>query len=401
MQPFEIFITIICLLIGYFIGSVNPAYFFGKYKGINLREVGTKNLGTANTYWTLGFKYAAPTAFYDTFKSLFVILIALLLGVNLFFAHICGLMTIIGHIFPFYLRFRGGQGVAAATGMLLYYLLNYFILNFFYFFFMFYLILIVIIFTYITRAGNLLSPLVLPLLGYSVWVTFPGNIFNLFFTIILAHITGIGTYNVIKRRMVKIEDENFQTHWWRVAARPFATLFLIFYAFQSQLNTLFFIGVVSLFFIIFDIYRFIHKQADELITTKVKALLRKNELKKFSSMTIFLVALFITILLFRKEVAIVSSVFLIFGDSFGKVFGLAYGRHKLHDKSLEGTLAYAGSVLIMGYILYTTVPISLPILILGGISAPVVEFFSMGVNDNLTVPLITGSIMTVALITGL
>jgi glycerol-3-phosphate acyltransferase PlsY len=401
MDLYEIFVIILCLVIGYFLGSVNPAYFFGRIKGVNLREVGTKNLGTANIYRTLGLKYAVPTAFYDTLKGLSIVIIALLLGVNLFFAQVCGLMAIIGHIFPFYLKFKGGQGVATATGMLLYYLLYYFITNIFYILFMFYLMLIVVIFAYVTRVGNLLSPMVLPLLAYSVWITFPGDIFNLFFTIILAHITGIGLYNVVNRHLLKIEDENFQAHWWRVAARPFATLFVIFYAFQPLLNTLVFIGVVSLFFIAFDIYRFIHKQADELITTKVKALLRKNEMKKFSSMTIFLVALFITILLFRKEIAIISSVLLIFGDSFGKVFGLAYGRHKLHDKTLEGTLAYLGSVLIMGYILYTTIPIALPVLILGGISAPIVEFFSMGVNDNLTVPLITGSIMTVALIAGL
>jgi glycerol-3-phosphate acyltransferase PlsY len=201
--------------------------------------------------------------------------------------------------------------------------------------------------------------------------------------------------------MIKIENESFQTHWWRIVVRPMAILFVIYYFFQPQQNTLIFIGIVSSFFIVFDLYRIIHKQADEKIRIKVKALLRKNEMRRFSSMTVFLVALFITILLFRKEVAIVSSVFLIFGDSFSKVFGLAYGRHKLYNKSLEGTLAYAGSVLIMGYIIYTTIPISLPVLILGGISAPAIEFFSMGVNDNLTVPLITGSIMTVALLAGL
>ena len=111
--------------------------------------------------------------------------------------------------------------------------------------------------------------------------------------------------------------------------------------------------------------------------------------------------MFITILLFQKNVAIIASSFLIFGDSFGKLFGLAFGRHKILDKTLEGTLAYAGSVLIMGYFLYINLEISLIVLILGGISAPLVEMFSMNLNDNLTVPLITGSIMTVALLFGL
>jgi len=55
----------------------------------------------------------------------------------------------------------------------------------------------------------------------------------------------------------------------------------------------------------------------------------------------------------------------------------------------------------MGYVLYTSLEISLIVLIIGGILAPLVEMFSMNINDNLTVPLITGSIMTVALLFGL
>lgn len=396
MDLYEIFVTILCLAIGYFLGSINPAYFFGRYKGVNLREVGTKNLGTVNVYKTLGLKYAIPTAFYDGLKGLFVVAIAFILGVNIYIAQICGLLTIVGHVFPFYINFRGGQGVAAAAGMLLYYLLYYFIQNFLFFFFFFYLILIVVIFEYITKIGNLLAPMVLPLLAYYIWVNFPGDIFNVFFTLILAHITSIGLYNVVNRHLIKIENENFQAHWWRVAARPFAILFVVFYAFEPKLNSLIFIGIVTLIFIVFDLYRFIHKQADDLIRTKVKALLRSNEIKKFSSMTIFLVSLFITFLLFIKEIAIVSSVILIFGDSFGKIFGLAFGRHKFHDKSLEGSLAISGCMLIVGYVLYTIIPIPLPILVFGCISAPVIEFFSMRINDNLTVPLITGSIMTAA-----
>jgi len=144
-----------------------------------------------------------------------------------------------------------------------------------------------------------------------------------------------------------------------------------------------------------------HKKTNEVLKTKVKALLRKNEIKTFSSFTIFFVALFLTLLIFPKEVAFIASSFLIYGDIFGKLFGLAFGRHKILNKTLEGTLAYLGSVLIMGYVLYTSLEISLIVLIIGGILAPLVEMFSMNINDNLTVPLITGSIMTVALLFGL
>ncbi|MHA1479038.1 MAG: glycerol-3-phosphate acyltransferase, partial [Promethearchaeota archaeon] len=68
--------------------------------------------------------------------------------------------------------------------------------------------------------------------------------------------------------------------------------------------------------------------------------------------------------------------------------------------TLEGTLAYFGCMFICGYILYTTLNIPLFILIIGGISAPLVELFSFQLNDNFTVSLISGSIMTVARVFG-
>ncbi|MHA1747358.1 MAG: glycerol-3-phosphate acyltransferase, partial [Promethearchaeota archaeon] len=151
MEPLEILLSITILVMSYFFGSVNPGYLFGKMKGIDIREHGTKNAGTSNTYKVLGLKYAAPTALFDTFKSLFMIYIATLLGVPLFFAQLSGIMTIIGHIFPFYMNFRGGQGVAAGTGMMLFYILTYFTLDFIsLFYFIIFELVIVAIFTYVT-----------------------------------------------------------------------------------------------------------------------------------------------------------------------------------------------------------------------------------------------------------
>ncbi len=401
MEPLEIMISILSLLFGYFFGSINPAYIFGRLKKIDIREVGSKNAGTTNTFQMLGAKYGIPTAIFDIFKGLLVILITLSLGTNVVVAHLSGLMTIVGHVFPFYLRFRGGQGVATAMGMFLFYLVNYFTIKPEFFFFLFYLLLLVALFFYISKIGNLLGVIVLPLLGYSVYINFPDNQYNLFFWIILVHIITIGIYNILKEGKFKIEDTNFQIYWWRVAIRPFAIIFLISYSIFTKVPSLYILGSVTLVLVAFDIFRLMHKKTNEVLKTKVKALLRKNEIKTFSSFTIFFVALFITLLIFPKEVAFIASCFLIYGDIFGKLFGLAFGRHKILNKTLEGTLAYVGSVLIMGYILYTSLEISLIVLILGGILAPLVEMFSMNLNDNFTVPLITGSIMTVALLVGL
>ena len=79
---------------------------------------------------------------------------------------------------------------------------------------------------------------------------------------------------------------------------------------------------------------------------------------------------------------------------FGKIFSLAYGHHKIFEKTVEGTLAFYGCVIIFGYILYTTLDVPLLLLISGGITAPLIELLPIGINDSFTVPIISGTVMT-------
>ena len=401
MEITQIVLSIIFPVVGYLIGSINPGYLLGKIKGMDIREEGTKNAGTSNTYHLLGLKYAAPTAFYDTFKGLFVIFIATIAGTPQFFALLSGIMAIVGHVFPFYMSFKGGQGVATATGMMLFFIVAYLTLNISMLYFLIFEMVLVGIFTYITRRGTLLALIVIPPFGYFIWVTYPGNPFNLFLWIILAQIISINIYNVINMKVIQITDENFLNHKWRVITRPLSILFVVFYVIYSQFTVLVLIGCVALIFILLDIIRFLHKQTNVVLHEKAKALFRKNEFQRFSSMTIFLVAFFVTILVFPKAIAIAASTFLIFGDTFGKIFGLAFGKHKILNKTVEGTLAYYGCMMICGYVLYTLLDISPWILIFGGLSAPLIELFSMGINDNITVPLFSGAIMYVVFLGGL
>ncbi|MHA2121092.1 MAG: hypothetical protein ACW990_07805, partial [Promethearchaeota archaeon] len=132
----------------------------------------------------------------------------------------------------------------------------------------------------------------------------------------------------------------------------------------------------------------------------------KGEEKKLSSMTIFLFSTFIMIFVFGQMlssivIAVTTLLFLVFGDMFAKIFGLAYGRHKFLDKSIEGTLAYIGVIIMCCYILFTSLEISLPVLIVGAVAAPFIEILPLGMNDNFTVPIISGTIMAVAVFFGL
>jgi dolichol kinase len=150
-------------------------------------------------------------------------------------------------------------------------------------------------------------------------------------------------------------------------------------------------------FILLDLIRLSHHKTNEYLTVKVTTFYKKGEEHKFSTITTFLVAAFISVVLFDENIAITAIVFLIFGDMFGKIFGLAFGRHPIPHthKTYEGLLANYGSVLIFGFILYTSISIPLLILVIGGFVAPIIEVMSSTIDDNLTVPLISGVCMTI------
>ena len=402
MEPFTIFINIIGIILGYFIGSINPSYIFGRSKKLDIREQGSGVAGTVNTFQVLGLKYAIPTGTFDFFKGILAIYLSLLIGADFIFAQISGLAVIVGHVFPIYIKFRGGQGMATASGIMLAYLLHYLLIGPGMLIFIFtFLIFVLGIFLYVTRIGIIVAIIALGLIGYAAPLYYPGNPYNLFFLIVVIYNMSVSLYDAIKGKVIKIEDEDFKRHWWRVATRPFAFLFIFFYILFSQMIALLIIGIVAIVFIVLDITRFFNKQTNELLTVKVKSIFRKGEEKKFSSMTIFLVAAFITLLLFHWDIAVTALTFLIFGDIFSKIFGLAFGKHKIFQKTLEGTLAYFGCVLICSFVLYNILEVPLLILLIGGITAPLVELFSFQLNDNFTVSLISGSVMTVARIFGL
>lgn len=395
MDLFDILIGILGILFGYVLGTVNPSYFLGRLKGIDIRKEGTGNAGTSNLTLVLGFHYGLIAAFYDALKGIIAIFIALAMGANTAFAHLSGVAAIVGHIFPFYMNFRGGQGIATASGLMLFYMFTQYWFGFEFFYIIVFLGCIYGIFYMASRVKKSM-PMVfpLPVYGYTIYLLYPDNPYNIYSWIILTFLFGFGIYIIISLKLFKIEDERFKSSWWRVAIRPVALLFLLFYFVYSRTVALILIGIVSLCFISLDLFRVLHKQTNVLLTEKIKVIFRKDEEKKFSSMTIFLISTFIIVLLFEIEIAITALVFLTFGDMFSKIFGLAFGRHKYFNKSLEGTLAYIGIVVISIYVLYTMLDMNLFILVVGGVAATLSETLPLGINDNFTVPIISGSVMT-------
>lgn len=111
---------IICLLLGYLMGSVNPATMIAKRKQKNIREIGTGNAGATNVMLNFGKVYGAVVMLFDIAKAFCAFCIAELLFPQLAVAgYLAGMAAVAGHIFPFYLGFKGGKGLAPFGGFVL------------------------------------------------------------------------------------------------------------------------------------------------------------------------------------------------------------------------------------------------------------------------------------------
>ena len=108
----------VAILIGYLIGCFNLALIISKIKNVDLRNTGTKNLGASNTFITFGKGLGVLVGACDIFKCTLVVLLARLLFPDIdYLPYIAGVACVIGHMFPFYLSFKGGKGFASFLGM--------------------------------------------------------------------------------------------------------------------------------------------------------------------------------------------------------------------------------------------------------------------------------------------
>lgn len=111
---------ILCILIGYILGNFNAAYIVGKIKGFDIRTKGTSNAGASNATITMGWRIGILVGTFDILKAFLSVLICKMIFPNLELAGIvAGVSCILGHIFPFYLKFQGGKGFASYLGMIL------------------------------------------------------------------------------------------------------------------------------------------------------------------------------------------------------------------------------------------------------------------------------------------
>ena len=108
------------MLIGYFIGAFSPSYIIGAMRGFDIRKRGSGNAGASNVMLVLGKACGVVCALLDIAKACLALWITGKLFSGYAYAFpITGAACILGHIFPFYMKFRGGKGLACLGGVVL------------------------------------------------------------------------------------------------------------------------------------------------------------------------------------------------------------------------------------------------------------------------------------------
>lgn len=111
---------LIAVLLGYILGSSNMAFYIAKGKKADLTAAGSGNLGASNATILLGWKAGILVGIHDIGKAaLAVILARLLFPEAEYIGAAAGIAGVLGHIFPFWLKFKGGKGFASYLGMTL------------------------------------------------------------------------------------------------------------------------------------------------------------------------------------------------------------------------------------------------------------------------------------------
>jgi acyl phosphate:glycerol-3-phosphate acyltransferase len=116
-----IVLALIGILLAYLIGAFPSAYLVGRFrKGLDIRKIGSRNMGAMNTFYSVGFWWGMLVLLLDIGKGSLAVAVTWWLTTSSNLQLAGGLAAVVGHNFPVFLKFKGGKGGATCIGILVY-----------------------------------------------------------------------------------------------------------------------------------------------------------------------------------------------------------------------------------------------------------------------------------------
>ena len=171
---------------------------------------------------------------------------------------------------------------------------------------------------------------------------------------------------------------------------PFTYLFYL----NTKLDALIFLVPITLFAFLIEYLRNNSIYVKSFFEKYLLSMLRTHEIRGgYTGATWVFIASTLSIAIFPKEIAVMSLIFMSVGDTTAGLIGRKFGRLKFHNKTLEGALSGFIICLIIGLIM--DLNLADIIIIFGALSAMIIELIPTSFDDNLTIPLFSGTIMYV------
>lgn len=143
-----------------------------------------------------------------------------------------------------------------------------------------------------------------------------------------------------------------------------------------------------------EVLRLLLPNLNRIFLQYLGLLLRQEEEHQPTGTGFYLGGILISLLLFEREIALFSMTLLAVGDPAASFFGKRWGRHRLGEKSFEGSTAFFMASIGAGLILYGLWPgLPLEVIITGAAAATLAELISIKINDNLIIPLAAAGVM--------
>ncbi|MBU7014048.1 MAG: phosphatidate cytidylyltransferase [Theionarchaea archaeon] len=166
----------------------------------------------------------------------------------------------------------------------------------------------------------------------------------------------------------------------------------VIYWMTSREYTLLFLGIAATGAVIIEVLRAVWEDFNSLLLKLFGKFARDHERTHITGATCFSMAALLVVALFSKPVAVSSLLFLTLGDSMAAVIGTRFGVHRIQGKSLEGSAACFGVCSVVGWCALGWVGVA------GAAAATVVELLPSPLDDNVRIPLASGSVMHLLLI---
>ena len=170
---------------------------------------------------------------------------------------------------------------------------------------------------------------------------------------------------------------------------------ILVYSMMDREHGLITLGSLLVIITAIDIARLMIKPVNSFVYSHLASFIRESERTTLTGSPWYILGILCSAVFFDLPVAVASVAFLACGDVAATTVGERWGRVKLWGgkKSLEGTVAFIGAGIVAGVVISRFYPLGLAVIITGAVSAAIVEILPLNVNDNLTIPLLSGAVM--------